>query len=90
MATKDLTPDGAQPSNLAGAFLDPRAILVRWDDVRCAAYWDESEAGYEQEDNGPTHLIIGRFASDERLMRLSAKYPQYTVAELMHFRDAQD
>ncbi|MDE2599369.1 MAG: hypothetical protein KGL40_07070 [Rhodocyclaceae bacterium] len=73
----------------ADAFRDTRAILVRSDDARCASFWDESEAGAEQASDGPTHLVIGRLATDEQLERLSQRYSQYTLHELKAFRNAQ-
>lgn len=71
----------------APAFSDKRVILVRGDDHRCARYWDESSAGYEQSDGGPTHLVIGRKAPDDKLPKLARRYG-FTVDALQAFRDA--
>lgn len=71
-----------------GTFKDTRAILVRGHDARCASYWDEASAGFEQDEDGPTYLIIGCLASDERLQKLAARYPQFSLQELVAFRDA--
>ena len=53
--------NGTVPLNFP-SFSDPRMILVHCEGEYCARFWDESQAGYEQEHDGPTHLIIGRHA----------------------------
>ncbi len=68
-------------------FSDPRVILVRGDDERCARYWDESDAGFEQAYDGPRHLVVGRLASDEKLQKLADRFA-YPLTELKAFRDA--
>lgn len=73
----------------APAFSDKRVILVRGDDARCATYWDESEAGFEQADDGPTHLVIGRDAPDDKLARLAGRFG-FSVEDLKAFRDGKD
>ena len=58
------------------------AILVPTEDDRCASFWSEDQAG-----DGPTHLMIGRRASDEAIARLAGKFGR-SAAELRAFRDA--
>lgn len=67
-------------------FADGRVILVRSDDAHCAQFWDESQAGYEQSCDGPTHLVIGRRARDEVVTKMALRYGM-DIAELMAFRD---
>ncbi|WPB57670.1 hypothetical protein [Xylophilus sp. GOD-11R] len=72
----------------AGDFSDRRVILVRGHDTRCARFWDESSAGYEQACDGPTYLFLGCRAPDEKLQRLSERYG-IPVAELVAFRNGE-
>ena len=71
------------------AFSDRRVILVKWQGDRCARYWDESSAGYEQAEDGPTHLFVGARAPDEKLHRLADRFG-YTFEELKAFRDGNE
>ena len=68
------------------SFSDKRVFLVRTNDTRCASFWDETRAGSEQDDDGPTHLVIGKNAPDAALHRLAKRYP-YSFDELRAFRD---
>lgn len=69
------------------SFSDKRVFLVRTDDERCATFWDEMQAGAEQDATGPTHLIIGRYSPDTALQKLAKRFP-YSFDELRVFRDA--
>ena len=69
------------------SFSDKRVFLVRADDERCATFWDETRAGYEQDNDGPTHLVIGRHSPDTALHKLAARFP-YSFDELSSFRNA--
>ena len=69
-------------------FADKRVILVHGGDERCAGFWDESETGFEQSFNTPTHLIIGRAATDDAVKRVQQRFPVYSLEELIAFRDA--
>lgn len=82
--SKSNTPPVQSP---ARAFSDKRVILVHGNDHQCASVWDESTAGYEQADDGPTYLVIGRLAPDDKLPKLARRYG-FTVEELQAFRDA--
>lgn len=75
------------PTQALGGFMDPRVILVHGHDKRCARYWDETEGGIERSDDGPSHLIIGRLATDKKLESLSPRFG-FTLEELKAFRDA--
>jgi hypothetical protein len=70
------------------AFSDPRKILVRANDARCMSCWDEEQAGNEQHEDGPTYIVIGRFAPDDALNRLARRYG-FPVEQLQAFRDEQ-
>lgn len=72
----------------ASSFSDPRVILVRSESDHLASFWDETQAGFEQDHDGPTHLIIGRRASDERLHRLATRFGR-SFDELRAFRDGE-
>lgn len=68
-------------------FSDPRVILVRGDDDRCGRYWAEDAAGFEQAYDGPTYLVVGRLAPDEKLQKLAGRF-RYSMSELKAFRSA--
>jgi hypothetical protein len=68
------------------AFSDRRVVLARTDGDEVARFWDETQAGLEQADDGPTHLVIGRLATDERLGKIAARVG-VDVALLRAFRD---
>lgn len=73
-------------ANSGSSFSDPRVILVRSESDHLASFWDETQAGFEQDHDGPTHLIIGRRASDGRLHRLATRFGR-SFDELRAFRD---
>lgn len=77
--------NGTVPLNFP-SFSDPRMILVHCEGEYCARFWDESQAGYEQEHDGPTHLIIGRHAGNEALGRMASRF-NINIARLQAFRD---
>ena len=60
-------------------FADKRIILVHGRDERCGGFWDESETGFEQTFNTPTHLVIGRAASDDSIKRVQVRFPRGNV-----------
>lgn len=74
-----------------GAFSDRRVFLVPAgaSSPHCASFWDESTAvASEQDDDGPTHLIVGALADDAALGRASQRF-DLPLVDLIAFRDAQ-
>jgi hypothetical protein len=64
------------------------APLVRGNDARCGTYWAEDEAGSEQLEDGPTYVVIGRGAPDDKLQKLAQRHG-FTVEQLQAFRDSR-
>lgn len=70
-----------------GSFLNPGIVLVKPKPTdTCASYWDEEAVSYYQSDDGPTHLVIGRLASEEQLARAAARW-HLDDGQLREFRD---
>jgi hypothetical protein len=62
------------------------STLVHGNDARCISCWDEEQAGNEQHEDGPTYIVVGRFAPDDALNRISRRYG-FPVEQLQAFRD---
>lgn len=80
----------AEPSKSAapsGAFCDPRVVMCRPFDHRLSMPWHEC-GGFEQADNGPVYLVVGRDTSDEKCDRLAARF-RVSAAMLRTFRDGE-
>lgn len=76
-----------QACQLQWAFGDNRVFLVRDNDCGCGLHWSEGDAGFEQSDDGPTYLFIGRAAPDDKLPKLARRFG-FTLEQLKAFRDA--
>lgn len=76
------------PSTRVEVFSNREIQLVRADSDDVARFWDESAVGVEQAEHRPTHLVIGRRASDERLGKLAARVG-IDIAALTAFRDGR-
>jgi hypothetical protein len=68
------------------AFNNRQTVLVRGNDARCVSYWAEDDAGHEQQEDGPTYIVIGRGAPDGTLVKLAQRYG-YALELLQAFRD---
>lgn len=88
-ATKDRNAAPAATAALvknAEAFSDTAAVLCRPGDHRLGAIWSE-RGGYEQMDDGPICIVIGRETNDEKCQYLASRFG-LDVAELISFRDS--
>lgn len=72
-----------------GAFSDPRIILASPHDLRLARVFqpDSEHCQFEQQDDGPTYLVIGPNATDESLLRAGERFG-IPVSDLIEFRTA--
>ena len=55
------------------SFKNPQIILASFNDKRLATI-SNSSCWYEQDDHGPTYLVIRRNATDEQLIKLSKRF----------------
>jgi hypothetical protein len=86
----DIRHDGARRPLERGSFSDTRVCLVRAGDreAPCATFWDESTVlASEQDDDGPTYLIIGG-AADDAALRRAANRHGIGLEHLIAFRDS--
>lgn len=76
-----------------GALEDPRLFIVRPTDKRLARVWDEA-GGFEQSDDGPTFIVIGRKTTDDKCKRLAGRFYRrkswLNASDLIAFRDSPD
>lgn len=76
----------------AGDFPDPRVVLhhATGAELEAAEHpvrnWDDCGVGLHQAFDGPTHLVIGRHASDKALARAATRLAVATN-DLTAFRD---
>ena len=80
----------AQPSKPvapSGAFRDRRVVICEPTDHRLSMPWHEC-GGFEQADDGPVYLVVGRDTSDEKCDRLAARF-RVSAAMLRTFRDGE-
>lgn len=81
--------DSTTPAASAPRFTDNRVKLLRSNDKNCASFWEIDQAGFESDEDGPVHLIIGRLAPDAALGRMAARFG-LDVEDLKAFRDAPE
>lgn len=74
------------------SFLDARVFVVGANAAGTHVFHAPDHLGYEQEERGPTYVVVGPSVSDERLKRAVCKWPRHfglTLETLTQARDLQ-
>lgn len=73
----------AESQNSQEECRNKQPTLFLGDNAWCGSYWAEDD----KQDAGPTYIVIGRRAPDDKLQKVALRYG-YTVEQLQAFRDA--
>ncbi len=68
-------------------FTDSRAFVVQPSDRRLAGHWTDDQAGFEQSDDGPIFVVIGRHAPKAKVDMLAQRF-NLCPAEIAKVRHA--
>ncbi len=66
---------------------DARVIVVRPGHPGPASHWSDDQAGFEQWVEGPTYVVVGHSAPEDRCRTMAARF-NLSPERLIAFRDA--